>query len=252
MEGLHLLPSLIQQGDWMVKLDLKDAYLQVAIHPGHHQFLQFQCQSKTYQFKCLPFGLSAAPRVFTKLLKPVVGLLRQMGVRMIIYLDDILILHETKMLLEPLVSQICQLLEALGLLINRKKSLLTPTQQLEFLGFQICSLTLTTQVPSEKLRKIRQDARHLLHQTTVTVRDLARFVGKTSATVRAIQAAPLHYRSLQYLMNSVVAPPPPQPAAEKFKAQVKLSAEAVADLTWWTELSPRANGAPILLAQQAW
>ena len=28
-------------------------------------------------FKCLPFGLSLAIRVFTKLLKPVVGFLRQ-------------------------------------------------------------------------------------------------------------------------------------------------------------------------------
>ena len=27
MEGLHLLPDLIQPGDWMIKLDLKDAYL---------------------------------------------------------------------------------------------------------------------------------------------------------------------------------------------------------------------------------
>ena len=36
MEGLHLLPDLLQPGDWMVKLDLKDAYLQVPIHPEHH------------------------------------------------------------------------------------------------------------------------------------------------------------------------------------------------------------------------
>ena len=27
MEGLHLLPDLLQAQDWMVKLDLKDAYL---------------------------------------------------------------------------------------------------------------------------------------------------------------------------------------------------------------------------------
>ena len=134
MEGLHLLPSLMLQGDWMAKLDLKDAYLQVPIHPDHYQFLQFQWEGKTYQFKCLPFGLSAAPRVFTKLQKPVVGLLRQIGVRMIIYLDDILLLHQSLDLLEILVSQVCQLFEALGLLINRKKSLLAPTQQIEFLG----------------------------------------------------------------------------------------------------------------------
>ena len=46
MEGLHPLPSLIQQKDWMVKLDLKDAYLQVPIHPGQHHLLQFQWQKQ--------------------------------------------------------------------------------------------------------------------------------------------------------------------------------------------------------------
>ena len=45
----------------------------------------------------------------------------------------------------------------------------------------------------------------------------------------------------------MVASPPLQPAAEKFKIQMKLSSEAVANLIWWTELSLQANGAPILL-----
>ena len=56
-----------------------------------------------------------------------------------------------------------QLFEALGLMINRKKTLLAPTQQLEFLGFLICSQKLIILTPSEKLRKTRQEALHLLH-----------------------------------------------------------------------------------------
>ena len=76
MEGLHLLPDLLQSQDWMVKMDLKDAYLQVPIHSDYKHLLAFQWEEKTYKFHCLPFGLSAVPRVFTKLLKPVVGFLR--------------------------------------------------------------------------------------------------------------------------------------------------------------------------------
>jgi len=83
-------------------------------------------------FKCLPFELSAAPRVFTKLLKPVIGLLCQLGTRLIIYLDDILLFHQSKHQLEGPVAQIYQLFEALGLIINSKKSLLSPVQYLEF------------------------------------------------------------------------------------------------------------------------
>ena len=44
---------------------------------------------------CQPFGLASAPRVFTKILKPIVGLLKKQGVRLIIYLDDILLMAFT-------------------------------------------------------------------------------------------------------------------------------------------------------------
>ena len=50
MEGLHILPDLIQSEDWMIKLDLKDAYLQVPIHTEHQHLLQFQWEDKSYQF----------------------------------------------------------------------------------------------------------------------------------------------------------------------------------------------------------
>ena len=48
MEDLHLLPDLIQAGDWMVKLDLKDAYLQIPIHLDHQKYLVFQWDDKFY------------------------------------------------------------------------------------------------------------------------------------------------------------------------------------------------------------
>ena len=41
-----------------------------------------------YQFLCLSFGLPAAPYVFTKLLKILMALLRRIGIRIVIYLDD--------------------------------------------------------------------------------------------------------------------------------------------------------------------
>ena len=92
MEGIHLVENLLQKGDWAVKIDLKDAYFAVPIDQGHRQYLQFQFQGATYHFNCLPFGLSSAPRVFTKLMKPVTAWLRQLGCRLISYIDDNLIM----------------------------------------------------------------------------------------------------------------------------------------------------------------
>ncbi len=108
MEGLHMLPDILMADDWMVKLDLKDAYLQVPIHPAHHQFLRFQWEGTTYHFQCLPFGLTSAPRVFTKIMRPVVGFLRQVGIRLLIYLDDMLILHQERDPLQCLVGLVIQ------------------------------------------------------------------------------------------------------------------------------------------------
>ena len=50
MKVLHLLPGLLQSGDWMVKMDLKDAYLQVTINPCHQPLLSFLWEGKYYMF----------------------------------------------------------------------------------------------------------------------------------------------------------------------------------------------------------
>jgi hypothetical protein len=92
MENLATLKSLLNKGDYMINLDLTDAYLTVPIHPVSQKFLRFLFGNETYQFTAMPFGLNIAPRVFTKIMKPVVASLRSQGIRLIIYLDDILII----------------------------------------------------------------------------------------------------------------------------------------------------------------
>ena len=74
------------------------------------------------------FGLALAPRRFTKLLKPVVGFLLRIGVRLIIYLDDFLLIakNPTKLLADR--DTTLYLLQVLGFVINWKKSVLQPTQ----------------------------------------------------------------------------------------------------------------------------
>ena len=61
METLQSVLLSVQRGDWMVCLDLKDAYLQVPIHPDSRKYLRFIAFGQVYQFKVLCFGLSMAP-----------------------------------------------------------------------------------------------------------------------------------------------------------------------------------------------
>ena len=77
MESLSMMKDLLRQDDWMASIDLKDAYLSVAVWEGHRRYLRFMWQDTIYEFQSLPFGLCSTPRVFTKLLKPVLARLRQ-------------------------------------------------------------------------------------------------------------------------------------------------------------------------------
>ena len=41
MEGFHMTKDLVKPEDWLAKIDLKDAYFLVPIHPSHQQALMF-------------------------------------------------------------------------------------------------------------------------------------------------------------------------------------------------------------------
>ena len=88
MENISNLKDVILPRDWMCKIDLKDAYLSVPMHRSNWKFLRFSWKEEYYQFQTLPFGLTSAPYVFTKLLRPVAALFRQEGLRILVYLDD--------------------------------------------------------------------------------------------------------------------------------------------------------------------
>ena len=118
MEGIQTLKSLLRQGDWLVKIDLKDAYFAIPIREENQKFLCFSVANKSYQFTCLPFGLASAPWVFTKTLKPVVALCRELGVRLVIYIDDILVMAESREKAEDQASGLTYLLQCLGFTVG--------------------------------------------------------------------------------------------------------------------------------------
>ena len=137
MEDLTQMPLVLQRGDFLCKIDLQGAYLSIPVAKRARVYLHFLWKGKLYQFTCLPFGLASSPRIFTKCLKLLLVYLQALGVHLLVYLDDFLIMaHKREQCLEQ-AQLIVGLLEKLGYLINREKSVLEPTQRLEYLGFLI-------------------------------------------------------------------------------------------------------------------
>lgn len=160
MEGVHVLTDLLRRrGDWMISIDLKDAYQSVLISVAHRKFLRFRWGNQLYQFQCLPFGLSSAPRTFTNILKPVMALLRWNRIRSIVFIDDILLMAQSREELVQVAQELIQLLQLLGFMINWEKSILNPYQEIIFLGFLVNSLQMVLSLPEEKLQSIIADCR---------------------------------------------------------------------------------------------
>ena len=134
METLSNVCVSMSKGEWLASLDLKDAYFHVPIRRSHWKYLRFAMEGKVYQYKVLPFGLSTSPRIFTKVLAPVVAAIRLLGIHIHPYLDDILVRASSpETLLINLQMAMDMFLKA-GYIINLEKSHLRPTQDLIFIG----------------------------------------------------------------------------------------------------------------------
>lgn len=81
----------------------------------------------------MPYGLSVAPRIFTKIMKEVMAFLRRQGHKSVIYLDDILCIGDSFEECTQNVHETLRLLQCLGFVINHDKSSLTPTKVCTFL-----------------------------------------------------------------------------------------------------------------------
>ena len=211
------------------KIDLKDAYLTVRIWHKHQKYLRFLWKDNMWEFACLPFGLASALMVFTELLKPVVAVLRQMGLRKIIYLDDILNTFKSCEIALTYASTALNLLMGLGFVVNYKKSCLKPSQLIEFLDFEISSQTLTILLPRDKIRKIRKKCQDLLDNPNTSVRELSKFLGLLTSSIQAIFPAPLHYRNLQFVKNQALR------QSWSYETIVHLSQQAVQEIQWWRD-----------------
>ena len=168
MEGLETLRELLRINVWMVIVDLKDANFTIPIHPDHQIYLRFMVGQEHYQFRCLPFGLSCAPWVFTKVMKPITILLCSREVCMILYIDDILLMGESSNLVESHLQALTFLLTNLGFIIIFPKTITRPTQRIEYLGLLVDSTSLQLSLPGEKLYHIRMEMNQIKQKSHVT------------------------------------------------------------------------------------
>ena len=233
MDTLRDALLLVTPTCYFASIDFKHAYFSVPIAEHYRHMFRFRWHDQTYQFTCLPQGFAPAPRIFTKLLKPVLSHMRSRGIQIICYIDDCLLIADCPVLLAQHVAYAVEMFDSLGLTIHPSKSVLTPTQCIEFLGFQLDSTTMFTCLTSRKQEKIANLASSLLAQDKITIRDLASMIGNLVAADPGVNLGPLHYKTLEIEKNLQLTY-----HKGNFEGSFRLSADARATLKWWINELP--------------
>ena len=71
-------------GGFGASIDLKDAYWHIPIRLHYRKYLGFMIGGQKFRFRVLPFGLNIAPRIFTKICRPILRELRTKGLMVLV------------------------------------------------------------------------------------------------------------------------------------------------------------------------
>lgn len=206
-EGLSLVPSLFCRGDFFATFDLKSGYHHIDIHKDSWPYLGFSwgqgVSRRWFVFRVLPFGLSTACYVFTKVLRPLVKRWRSKGIRCLVYIDDGICAEESKEQCSAAMSTIVSDLDRAGFILNAQKSRFEPQQIGTWLGFTLDLDRGRFLVPQEKMERLVASINGVLPCHTVCARVLAGIVGQVISMSLAIgPVAHLHTRALYQVINS--------------------------------------------------
>ena len=137
---------------------------------------------------------------------------------------------------------VVRVLESLGFVTKKKKSVLKPTQTILFLGFIVNSIKMLLLLPEEKLQKLRSSALSLL-KNVPTAREVLSFLGQCQTVLPALQMAPIHFRAIQRDLIQVISC---QGDKVNYKKTISLLEDAIKNLLWWTQDPAQANGRVII------
>ncbi|XP_062603797.1 uncharacterized protein LOC134265592 [Saccostrea cucullata] len=225
--------EMLKIGDFMFTFDLKSAYHHLEICEEHRQYLGFSWKENGkvsyFVFNVLPFGISTAGYIFSKVLREPVKCLRSEGTKIITYLDDGIAAGRNFDEASKASISIKNLFQNLGFLFAEEKCNWVPSQNCLWLGLQWNTEKGQVYISGDRIQRLNSclDALHCEVQKNVLyfhVKFLAKIVGQViSMKVVFGDIVRMKTRYLYYCISSKAS----------WEAQVKISTEALKEIEFW-------------------
>ncbi len=232
-DQMHSAPELVCS-------DQPEGRLHSRFDPSATQTVSTVCVRRSaWQYRVLPFGLSLSPRVFTKVVEGALTPLREVGVRILNYLDDWLILAQSREQLGDHRDLVLRHLSQLGLRINWEKSKLSPVQRISFLSVDLDSVSMTARLTEERAQAVLNCLSSFRGRNVVPLKQFQR--GHMASAAAVTPLGLLHMRPLQHWLHSRV----PRWAWRRGTLRVGISQQCRCSLSPWTDLAFLWAGVPL-------
>ena len=227
-------------GSLLAKLDLKEAYRAVPVHPSDQRLLAVSWKGATFIDKALPFGLRSAPKLFSALTDAMMWCLHERGLQTALhYLDDFLLLGPPGCpQCEQSLALTLALCEELGFPVASEKTE-GPATTLTFLGIEIDTVQGQIRLPQEKLCRLKSTialwmakADQLTPRASGKKRELLSLIGLLTHAASVVRPGRAFLRNLIDAATS-------RPSLDHW---VHLNSATRADLAWWSTFLGFWNG----------
>ena len=151
--NIFKLSSNFSNNTFFTKFDLRNGYFHIPIYPSHRTYFGFSFERQYYVFNVLCFGYSPAPDHFQDFMIDVWNILQSQGVPCGVELDNVLIYAEGRENFLRATHLAISILEHAGFKINYTKSVISPTQVIDYLGYSLNAKNQCFQLQKSKSAK---------------------------------------------------------------------------------------------------
>ena len=235
--------KLSSKNCYFAKIDLKSAYRSVNIHPSNYNFTGLKWKfsgdkEDTYLFDSkLPFGARKSPFIFHRLTQSVRRMMLRRGFeKIIVYLDDFLIISETFEECKLVLTTLLKLLRELGFYINWSK-VVDPTRCITFLGINLNSIDMCLELSEDKCKALEEELTSFYSKVRASKRQIQSLAGKLNWACQAIHGGRIFLRRILDAQNKLNRPTHKLILDYNFKA----------DILWWLNFMKVFNGKAMFL-----
>lgn len=146
-------------------------------------------------------------------------------------MDDSFILGDSLEECYRAVDWLTRKLTTLGFVVHPEKSMFKPNTTLVFLGYRLCSITMTVSPTEKKIEKVSEKISNLIKGVWVGIREVASVAGLLNDVCKAVDYGLAHTKFLE--MDKITGLR--RAGARQFDGVMTISDKARSDLTWWLD-----------------